>query len=148
MLLPDLKLGIEVATVMHNFFQNRLFRRKPGAAVVVGALLAATGFLGVRAATTHSDNPPATIRTAPRSPEAARRGYSSVVKKVVPAVVNISSSRVVNTSSMNSMRGQHGQQMPGDQDMQGMDPLFRQFFGNNFPGFNNIPRERKEKALG
>ena len=133
---------------MRNFLGNRTPRWKKGAAVMVGTLLAVTGFIGVKAAEVHGQNPPATIKTAPRSPEAARRGYSSIVKKVVPAVVNISSSRVVNTSSMNGMRGQRGPQMPGDQNMQGMDPLFRQFFGNNFPGFDNVPRERKEKALG
>jgi serine protease Do len=136
---------------MHNFLQNR--RLKPGAAVVVGALLATTGFLGIKAATTHSENPPATIKTAPRSPEAARRGYSGIVKKVVPAVVNISSTRMVGGDESTSMRRQHGQreqqQMPGgDQGMQGLDPLFRQFFGNNMPGFNNVPKERREKALG
>jgi serine protease Do len=134
---------------MRNFLGNRTARWKKGAAVMVGTLLAVTGFIGVKAAEVHSENPPATIKTAPRSPEAARRGYSSVVKKVVPAVVNISSSRVVNTTSMNGMRGQRGprgqQQMP---DMPGMDPLFRQFFGNDFQGFNNVPRERREKALG
>jgi serine protease Do len=138
---------------MHNFLQNR--RLKPGAAVVLGALLALTGFVGVKAATTHSDNPAATIKTAPRSPDAARRGYSGIVKKVVPAVVNISSTRMVGGEQSTSMRRQHGQQqqqqqMPfgDDQDMQGLSPLFRQFFGNNMPGFNNVPKERREKALG
>ena len=135
---------------MHNFFQNRLSRLKPGAAVVVGALLAATGFLGVKAATTHSDNPPATVKTAPRSADAARRGYSGVVKRVVPAVVNISSTMVHKDESttMHSQRGRRGQQMPDDQDMQGLDPMLRQFFGNNMPNFNNVPKERREKALG
>jgi serine protease Do len=139
---------------MFNFLQNRSSRWKPGAAVALGSLLAVTGFLGVRAATTLSNNPPATIKTAPRSPEAARRGYSGVVKRVVPAVVNISSTRMVGGDESTSMRRQHSQrgqqqQMPGgDQDMQGLDPLFRQFFGNNMPGFNNVPKERREKALG
>jgi serine protease Do len=143
---PDRKLGIEVAIHMRNFLANRWpGRLKPGAAVIVGTALAVTGMFGVRAATTHTDNPPATIKTAPRSPETARRGYSSVVKKVVPAVVNISSSRVIK-NDMTSMRGSR-RGMPNDQDMQGLDPFFRQFFGNNMPGFN-VPRERKEKALG
>src|ERR1700735_568176 len=138
---------------MQNSLQNRPSRWKPGAAAVLGAILAVTGFLGVKAATTHFDNPPATIKTAPRSPEAARRGYSSVVKRVVPAVVNIPAPMVRTTDESTSMRRQHGQrgqqqQMPDDQDMQGLDPLFRQFFGNNMPGFNNVPKERREKALG
>jgi len=138
---------------MQNSLPNRPSRWKPGAAAMLGAILAVTGFLGVKAATTHFDNPPATIKTAPRSAEAARRGYSSVVKRVVPAVVNISSTMVRSGEESTSMRRQHGQrgqqqQMPDDQDMQGLDPLFRQFFGNNMPGFNNVPKERREKALG
>ncbi len=119
---------------MRNFLENRGFRLKPGAALIVGAALAVTGFVGVKAATPHLDNPPATIKTAPRSAETARRGYASVVKKVVPAVVNISSSRVVK----NEVTGMQGFDM---------DPFLRQFFGNNMP-FNNIPKERREKALG
>ena len=131
---------------MRNFFSNRTPRWKKGAAVMVGTLLAVTGLVGAIAAHPGSENPPATLKTAPRSPETARRGYSSVVKKVVPAVVNISSSRVITSQTMNGMRGQRGQQqMP---DFPGMDPFFRQFFGNNFPGFDNVPRERREKALG
>ncbi|HTS76123.1 MAG TPA: DegQ family serine endoprotease [Bryobacteraceae bacterium] len=119
---------------MQNFLHNRFSRLKPGAALMVGAALAATGFLGVKAATPRVDNPPATVKTAPRSPETARRGYANVVKKVVPAVVNISSSRMVK----NEMTGMQGFQM---------DPFFRQFFGNNMP-FNNVPKEQREKALG
>ncbi|HUA82587.1 MAG TPA: DegQ family serine endoprotease [Bryobacteraceae bacterium] len=56
------------------------------------------------------------------------------MKKVVPAVVNISSSRMVK----NDMSGMQGM---------GMDPFFRQFFGNNFPGYN-VPKEQREKSLG
>ena len=106
--------------------------------VAITTALAVTGFIGVRAATTDHTNPPATIKTSPRSEAAAHRGYSAVVKKVVSAVVNISSSRVVKTS----MRGSGG-----DQD-QAMDPLFRQFFGNEFGGRFNVPREQREKSLG
>lgn len=107
---------------------------KLGAALGVAAL-AVTGFFGLRAATSEH-NPPATIKTAPRSEADAHRGYSAVVKKVVPAVVNVSSSMVVknDTSSFNNF---------GD-----IDPFFRQFFGDNFGQRFNIPKERREKALG
>ena len=51
-----------------------------------------------------SVNPPATIKFAPRSPEASRRGYSRIVKRVAPAVVNISSSRVITTGMQQDCR--------------------------------------------
>ena len=132
---------------------NRFLRgRRWLATVSVGTALAVTGFLGLRAAES-SINPPATIKTAPRSAEAARRGYSSIVKKVAPAVVNISSSRVI-TSQMQQMPGMRRNRRGGDNggssDNSGslqMDPFFRQFFGNENP-FNNVPQERSEKALG
>jgi serine protease Do len=58
-----------------------------------------------------------------------------VVKEVLPAVVNISSSRVARQET-GSMRGQP------------MDPFFRQFFGDEGPGRFNIPKDRVEKSLG
>jgi serine protease Do len=118
---------------MKNFLINRRWL----ASVSLGTALVVTGFLGVRAATLpRPENPPANVKTASRSEAAARRGYSSVVKKVVPAVVNISSSRVVK-SETSGMKGMQGLQN---------DPFFRQFFGNG-PGMN-VPKERREKALG
>jgi serine protease Do len=127
------KLGIEVAEIMRNFLATRRFL----ATASLGAALAVTGFLGVRAATL--PRPSASVKTAPRSAAAAQRGYSGVVKKVVPAVVNISSSRVVSTDRT-GMRGQQGM------DPQGLDPFFRQFFGE---GRNSqVPKERREKSLG
>jgi serine protease Do len=53
----------------------------------------------------------------------------------VPAVVNISSSRVTKQET-SSMQGQQ------------MDPFFRQFFGEEGPGRFNVPKERREKSLG
>src|SRR5579862_1680645 len=117
-----------------NRFVNS--RRALGASVAVATALAVTGFLGLHAATAEH-NPPATIKTGPRSESAAHRGYSAVVKRVVPAVVNISSSRVVKTDT----RGFNG-------DDQGLDPFFRQFFGNDFMRRFNVPRQRNEKSLG
>jgi serine protease Do len=76
-----------------------------------------------------------TIKTAPRSEAAAGRGYSAVVKRVLPAVVNISSEKVIKQTAANNMP-------------QGVDPFFRQFFGNDFGQKFNVPRERREKALG
>ena len=59
-------------------------------------------------------------------------GFASIVKPVLPAVVNISSSRMVKT---------HASENPFLND-----PFFRQFFGNQFQ--NQIPSERREEALG
>ncbi|HML17342.1 MAG TPA: DegQ family serine endoprotease [Bryobacteraceae bacterium] len=120
---------------MRNFLNSRRWI----APVSLGSALAVAGFLGLRAvALPGPENPSASIKTAPRSEASARRGYSSVVKRVTPAVVNISSSRVVK----NDVSG-----MQGMQGMQGLDPFFRQFFGNDFPGFN-VPKEQREKSLG
>lgn len=102
----------------------------------LAAAFAVTGFLGLRAATVghFNENPPPTVKVAPRSQASAQRGYATVVKRVLPAVVNISSSRVVKTNTMMAPRG--------------VDPFFRQFFGNDFSQGFNVPRERREKSLG
>jgi serine protease Do len=130
----------------HNFLASR----RLGATLAVTTALAVTGFFGVRAATLPHPNPTPTLQTATRSEAASRRGYSAVVKKVTPAVVNISSTQVIKNDGVTEMRRGHRGQGQGqdDQGMQGMDPLFRQFFGDNFPGMNAVPKERREKALG
>src|SRR5712671_220005 len=60
--------------------------------------------------------------------------FAPVVKRAMPAVVNISSSKVVKR-----------QQMPG-----GMmdDPFFRQFFGGRMPQQQQQPRSQRETSLG
>jgi serine protease Do len=58
-------------------------------------------------------------------------GFSAVIKPALPAVVNISSSKVVKT---------HNQLSPFMQD-----PFFRQFFGDQF---GNQPQTQKEQSLG
>ncbi len=116
-------------------------RGRWAATAVLSTGLAVTGIIGLRAGVAEHNNPPATIKTAPRSEAQSKRGYSSVVKKVVPAVVNISSSRVIRT---NELRGENGGMFPG----MDMDPFFRQFFGNDFGRRFNVPKERREKSLG
>jgi serine protease Do len=101
------------------------------------AALAATGFYGLKAAGLGNmpfAHPAPTLKIAPRSEAASGRGYSAVVKQVLPAVVNISSSKVVKQAPMATP--------------QGLDPFFRQFFGDDFAQRFNVPRERTEKALG
>ena len=97
--------------------------------------LVATGFYGLYAEGKLPFTGPApTIKMSQRSEAAAGRGYSALVKRVLPAVVNISSTKVVK---------QTAQQMP-----QGLDPFFRQFFGDDSGQKFNVPQERREKALG
>src|ERR1035437_2870024 len=100
--------------------KSEFFRcRRSIAMVAMVCAMAVTGFYGLRAA----DNQAPTVKTALRSEAAAGRGYSAVVKRVVPAVVNISSYKKVKQTAM---------EMP--------DP----FFG----GRQNVSRQRSEKALG
>ena len=108
-------------------------RRK---AVLFTATLTLGCALGVAAVTAahHSGPwPAASVKQALHSGTEDTRGYARVVKGVVPAVVNISSSRVSKQETGN---------------MQQMDPFFRQFFGEEGPGRFNIPKERREKSLG
>lgn len=60
-------------------------------------------------------------------------GFAPVVEPLLPAVVNISTSKTVKTSQQ--------EESPFEQD-----PFFRQFFGN--PGGEDQPREQKEHSLG
>jgi len=60
--------------------------------------------------------------------------FAPVVKRAAPAVVNISSSKVVKT---------RGYQMPGMFD----DPFFRQFFGGRMPQ-QQQPRTERSQSLG
>jgi len=62
--------------------------------------------------------------------ERLNKAYEQIAGSVTPAVVNISTTQVVKTQGSPF----------------GMDPFFRQFFGN-IPGFN-VPREQREHALG
>ena len=61
-------------------------------------------------------------------------GFASVLKPVLPAVVNIHTSKVVKTK---------GSQMPFFND-----PAFKQFFGDQFGGEGGQPRNEREQSLG
>ncbi len=58
-------------------------------------------------------------------------GFAPIVKRAMPAVVNIASSRVTKSR--------------GADNPLFNDPMFREFFGDQFP---NVPRERREHGLG
>lgn len=91
-------------------------------AILVGALAITIGY------TRHA--PPALAASVEQGQLVT---FAPVVKRVMPAVVNISSSKVVKTR----------EQTPGMFE----DPFFRQFFGGRSPQFQQ-PRERKAQSLG
>jgi serine protease Do len=113
-------------------------RRKT--ALLAAATLTIGCALGVAAVTAehfHSGPwPAATIKVASHSGGDDARGYARIVKEVVPAVVNISSSRVIK------------QDADGTRGQPQMDPFFRQFFGDEGSPRFNIPKDRREKSLG
>jgi serine protease Do len=63
-------------------------------------------------------------------------GLTPVVERVVPAVVNISSEKIVRSPDV-------GPAAPFF-----FDPFFREFFGDESPRGYNQPRERREQSLG
>ncbi len=85
------------------------FKGRPWLATAsLATAIAVTGFYGLQAATlgtTPLENPTPTIKMAPRSESASGRGYAAVVKRVLPAVVNISSSRIVQKTAMEAPEG-------------------------------------------
>jgi serine protease Do len=90
-------------------------------------------------------NPTPSLRLADPNEGPSRNSFAPIVKKALPAVVNISSSKVVKMPT-----GFQGQ-MPQLPD----DPMFRRFFGDNNPfgqqrghGGSRQPREQREHSLG
>ena len=118
----------------------KIFNGRPAGVIAVAAGLAVAGFLGLRAA--EQNNPPANVKVVPSNYAAPHHGYAAIVKQVVPAVVNISSTKMVKT--------QVGQNIdPND--------LFRQFFGDQFGDQgegrqfqvpHQAPRQQKETGTG
>jgi len=115
---------------------------KPATAL---ALLAAGAFLGAAlsavvpsgralpAAPTGSAPEGRTAPAATRSPGApSQDGYAAVARAVMPAVVNISSLKVIRTYEYSPFL---------------VDPFFRDFFGEQFPGLV-VPREQRQMSLG
>ena len=109
---------------------------RPKAAVVAMALALGIGGLGLAAAEhALSNNPPASLKFADPNEGPSRTGFAPVVKKVLPTVVNISSTKVVKTPT------QFQGQMPDDD-------LFQQFFGGSARGMRQMPKEQRERGLG
>ena len=115
--------------------KRQLFGRRSQAVLLAGALSVGLGIAGLAAAAhVGSANPPVVLKVANDGP--SRTGFGPVVKKVLPAVVNIASTKVTKIPT-----GFEGG-MPDD-------PMFRQFFGNSNRQFT--PREapqQREQGLG
>ena len=127
--------------------------RRSVALVVLAATLLIGGTLAwTFAAGSHTvlgASPTVTLRMAssnsPATPVSLQDGFAAVVEPLLPAVVNISSSKMV--------KAEHSESPFGD------DPFFRQFFGNpgnpndngegngNAPGATE-PKEQREHSLG
>src|SRR5579864_3423467 len=107
------------------------FRRRGLLTAGLAAALVGLGFYAVAATVNRAQNPAATLKSSQYSESGVRHGYSAVVKQVLPAVVNISSERVIKTTA---------NPLP--------DEFFRQFFGDQFSHQFNVPQERREKSLG
>ncbi|HYT08919.1 MAG TPA: trypsin-like peptidase domain-containing protein, partial [Rugosimonospora sp.] len=125
----------------HRFFQIRrsIALVSLAAAVVIGGALA--WMISSSAHTVLGAGSPVTLRiagNAPAGPVNFNEGFSAVVEPLLPAVVNISTSKVVK----NQQRGEN----PFFSD-----PFFRQFFGNPFGDGDRDqqqPKEQREHSLG
>lgn len=99
-------------------------------AVVVGSIAGVATVKNGR----HTPVVLAAEKVAPVDRAGIETSFAPVVKRDIPAVVNVSSSRVVKTS----------ENMP---DQFFSDPFFRQFFGDQMPR-RNRPQAQRERALG
>jgi len=92
---------------------------------------------GVTGSVVHSsgEQPTYTVAADTRSPIVFDQGFSPVVRSAAPAVVNISSSRVVRAPESAPL---------GPLD----DSILRRFFGDDFMRQFRVPRERRERSLG
>jgi serine protease Do len=103
------------------------------AAAALGLALVIGGVTG-SAVHSSSEEPSYTIAAGTRTEMVFEQGFSPVVRSAAPAVVNISSSRVVPTPV--SPLG------PADESM------LRRFFGDDFMRQFRVPRQRRERSLG
>ena len=119
---------------------QRFKGRLGGIAVATALGMVAAGFGVTRLrGDIQAANQPASLKLADPNEGPSRNSFAPIVKKVLPEVVNISSSKVVKTPT--GFSGQMPQMMP-------MDPFFRQFFGDNSGRQFNAPQEDRERSLG
>jgi serine protease Do len=115
---------------MHNRIQTPIW-------VAIVALATALMVGGFTSPIVHSSTEQAayTVASDTRTQIVFEQGFSPVVKSSAPAVVNISSSRVVRSPEA-------GQESPIN------DPFLKRFFGEDFMRQFRVPKERREHSLG
>jgi serine protease Do len=119
---------------------NRLFQIRRSVAVVslAAALVIGGALASLISSSGHTvlgAGSPVMLRiagNAPAGPVNLNEGFSAVLEPLLPAVVNISTSKVVKNQRSENPFSQ--------------DPFFRQFFGN--PDDQQQPREQREHSLG
>lgn len=120
-------------------------RRSFRAGLVAGLFLFAGLIVGIVMSSRFGWMPVADSADAPKLPLPTTAGpthnFVPIVKAVTPAVVNISTTRVIKAPG-------GGQGGPGEMNPFMDDPFFRQFFGDEFFRRFQAPRERKENSLG
>ncbi len=114
--------------------RRRILWRRP-AVLTVSIALGLGGLAIAGADRVLGSNPPLSMKFAKADEAPDRTGFAPIVKEVLPAVVTISSSKVVKTPAG------HGQ-FPMD------DPFFRQFFGDDSSQQFSAPRQQREQGLG
>jgi serine protease Do len=101
---------------------------------VVVAVVAAFVYLPQRFSSTANDVQAATTPpAATTSVGLPNEGFTAVVKESMPAVVNISTTRVVKSQGAAPFMN---------------DPFFKEFFGDEFSRQFQVPKSRRESALG
>jgi serine protease Do len=114
--------------------QNKIQTPMWVAGSALGLALLVGGLTG-KAVQTSSDSPNYTVASDTRTQMVFDQGFSPVVRSATPAVVNISSSRIVKSPDMGSL---------GSAD----DTFLRRFFGEEFMRQFRVPKERRERSLG
>ncbi|HXS97565.1 MAG TPA: DegQ family serine endoprotease [Candidatus Limnocylindrales bacterium] len=116
---------------------NNIWRRPKAAALAMVMALGLGGLAVEGAEHLGIINPPASLHFAPADEPVSHNTFAPVVKRVLPAVVNISSTKMLKTSFQGS-----------DDPMD--NPLFRQFFGDNGGGGRQfrVPRQQQQKEQG
>jgi len=107
---------------MRNQSFLKSFWKRPQAVLCSLALASALGGVGYASATHIEHIHALALKLASPDEAPSQTGFAPVVRKVLPAVVNISSSKIAKVPT-------EFQQLPNGLPN---DPLFRQFFGNGF----------------
>ncbi|MBV9083800.1 MAG: trypsin-like peptidase domain-containing protein, partial [Acidobacteriaceae bacterium] len=112
------------------------FRRSTAILTLVAASIGG-GLIAAFAVATHTNGPVAVTARADTNTqrlEGLSNSFADVIEKASPAVVNISSTRIIKAS-----------EQEGENPFFS-DPFFRQFFGGN--GRTQRPRSQRERGLG